>query len=372
MAARKKRVWRSTGKPRLGGGGAEPLALPPVREDLRLYPGPPQRDGSPTWRILDPIRNSFFEIGWLEFELLARWREHKDAAALAAHVAAETPISPSLEEVREMIGFLTTNQLLAVAQQGSARGARPPHEGLQAGVVHGAVPPLPVLPPSAVSSGCVSRAHRRAGRRLLHARFRAARAGAARSRPLPALARVVQRHRRGGADIHAERLPLLRDRRHLLEGDPRAGARLCRAPLRRARADHRPRVPGDVAVPVHRHRRDLEAGRPPQAAGHRLRRHERGAGAGGVLDAALGALPGRRREERVLRARQHHLGDDAGDQPQPVHALRRLLRAVGPARLPEPARARHGLREVVAAQDLLRPRRADARARAAAAGSAPG
>jgi putative peptide zinc metalloprotease protein len=103
----------TTGKPKLGGGGAEPLALPPVREDLRLYPGPPQRDGSPTWRVLDPVRNSFFEIGWLEFELLARWREHKDAAALAAHVAAETPISPSIDEVREMIGFLTTNQLLA-------------------------------------------------------------------------------------------------------------------------------------------------------------------------------------------------------------------------------------------------------------------
>ena len=60
-------------KPTLG-GGQEPLVLPPVREDLRLFPGPPARDGSPTWRVLDPVRNSFFEIGWLEFELLARWR----------------------------------------------------------------------------------------------------------------------------------------------------------------------------------------------------------------------------------------------------------------------------------------------------------
>jgi putative peptide zinc metalloprotease protein len=113
----------TSAKPKLGGGGGEqPLLLPPVREDLRLYPGPPQRDGSPTWRILDPVRNSFFEIGWLEFELLARWKEHKDAASLAAHVAAETPISPSLEEVREMIGFLTGNQLLA-ARSKEARDA---------------------------------------------------------------------------------------------------------------------------------------------------------------------------------------------------------------------------------------------------------
>src|SRR6185436_4459867 len=95
------------------GAGAQRPSLPPIREDLRLYPGPSQRDGSPTWRVLDPIRNSFFEIGWLEFELLARWGEHRDAGSLVAQVAAETPISPSVEEVREVIGFLAANQLLA-------------------------------------------------------------------------------------------------------------------------------------------------------------------------------------------------------------------------------------------------------------------
>jgi len=87
----------NSGKGAPGPGKAEALLLPPVREDLRLYPGPAARDGSPTWRILDPVRNSFFEIGWLEFELLARWKEHKDAASLAARVAAETPIAPSIE-----------------------------------------------------------------------------------------------------------------------------------------------------------------------------------------------------------------------------------------------------------------------------------
>jgi putative peptide zinc metalloprotease protein len=94
-------------------GAAQPAALPPLREDLRLYPGPAHRDGSPSWRILDPIRNSFFEIGWLEFELLARWKEHRDAATLAARVSAETPLKPSPEEVQELIDFLAANQLLA-------------------------------------------------------------------------------------------------------------------------------------------------------------------------------------------------------------------------------------------------------------------
>src|SRR5262245_12112569 len=117
-----QRGMEEKGKPTLGGGEEQPVMLPPVREDLRLFPGPPARDGSPTWRILDPVRNSFFEIGWLEFELLSRWREHKDAASLAARVAAETPISPSVDEVRDMIRFLTGNQLLA-ARSKEAREA---------------------------------------------------------------------------------------------------------------------------------------------------------------------------------------------------------------------------------------------------------
>jgi putative peptide zinc metalloprotease protein len=76
-------------------------------------PGPRHRDGSPSWRILDPVRNQFFEIGWLEFELLARWSQHGTAPTLIAAVAQETPLSPVPEEVDELVKFMTTNQLLA-------------------------------------------------------------------------------------------------------------------------------------------------------------------------------------------------------------------------------------------------------------------
>lgn len=87
--------------------------LPPIREDLRLMPGPRHRDGSPSWRILDPVRNQFFEIGWLEFELLVRWPQHADADSLIATVEQETPLSPVLDEVEELIKFMLGNQLLA-------------------------------------------------------------------------------------------------------------------------------------------------------------------------------------------------------------------------------------------------------------------
>ena len=47
--------------------------LPPLREELRLLPAAANRDGSPAWMIHDPVCNRFYRIGWLDFEMLARW-----------------------------------------------------------------------------------------------------------------------------------------------------------------------------------------------------------------------------------------------------------------------------------------------------------
>lgn len=87
--------------------------LPRLRQDLKLYPGSVNSDGSPSWRILDPLRNRFFEIGWLEFELLLRWNEHTDAAALAVQVASETTLRPSEDEVKAVASFIEFHQLAA-------------------------------------------------------------------------------------------------------------------------------------------------------------------------------------------------------------------------------------------------------------------
>ncbi|MBM3346268.1 MAG: hypothetical protein FJY55_07230 [Betaproteobacteria bacterium] len=94
------------------------VQLPPLREDLKLLPGSPHRDGSPSWRIHDPLRNQFFEIGWLEFELLARWASGGDPEGLIEQMEEETTLSPTLAEVEELVAFLNANQLLA---PGSAR-----------------------------------------------------------------------------------------------------------------------------------------------------------------------------------------------------------------------------------------------------------
>ena len=73
-----------------------PETVPALREELRLLPATPQPDGSPAWHVLDPVRNRFFRIGWLEFECLLRWSRADQRAtpqAIAEDIAAHTPLA---------------------------------------------------------------------------------------------------------------------------------------------------------------------------------------------------------------------------------------------------------------------------------------
>ena len=94
-------------------------ALPPLREELRLLPATPQPDGSPAWHVLDPIRNRFFRIGWLELELLSRW-EMGSAEAIAQAVSAETTLAASSEDVAVLADFLSRNELVQPVGAGPA------------------------------------------------------------------------------------------------------------------------------------------------------------------------------------------------------------------------------------------------------------
>jgi putative peptide zinc metalloprotease protein len=95
--------------------GAAAPALPPLREDLRLFPGPSRRDGSPTWRILDPVRNRFYEIGRIEFELLSHWHAQCDRRSLLARVARSSTARPTEEELEDLLEFLVRHQLVRPA-----------------------------------------------------------------------------------------------------------------------------------------------------------------------------------------------------------------------------------------------------------------
>jgi len=92
-------------------GTLQDINLPPLREDIDLYPGPRKQDGSPTWSLHDTVNNRFFRIGWLEFELLSRWKTGL-SSALLQQVNARTTLHAELADIMELLDFLKSNQLV--------------------------------------------------------------------------------------------------------------------------------------------------------------------------------------------------------------------------------------------------------------------
>lgn len=109
--------------PSATGGRTQPKApprkkqmLPPIRDELILFPAAPNEDGSPAWVIQDPVTNRFFRIGWLDFELLVNWADN-DLDSLVQTVNQQTPLNVTPDDVRALIKFLADNQLLRITSK---------------------------------------------------------------------------------------------------------------------------------------------------------------------------------------------------------------------------------------------------------------
>lgn len=85
--------------------------LPALRDELKLFPAARNHDGTPAWVIQDPVTNRFYRIGWLEFEMLVHW-DGNNAASLIRQINDSTPLNLTREDVRQMLQFLSENQLL--------------------------------------------------------------------------------------------------------------------------------------------------------------------------------------------------------------------------------------------------------------------
>jgi putative peptide zinc metalloprotease protein len=90
---------------------AEAGPLFPLREELTLHEGPAAANGAPTWSLQDPVRNSFYRLDWLAFEVIARWHL-ADRAAIARAVVSETTLACTAEDVDGVFRFLMDNELL--------------------------------------------------------------------------------------------------------------------------------------------------------------------------------------------------------------------------------------------------------------------
>lgn len=102
-------------------GSPKWLTLAGLRQDLELLDGPVTPGIGQTWRIRDPARNRFFDIGLFEFSVLSVWRENLTLGDLARRVSArlKTPVQPN--ELMEIVEFLSTNELLSVTSESVRR-----------------------------------------------------------------------------------------------------------------------------------------------------------------------------------------------------------------------------------------------------------
>ena len=81
------------------------ISLPPLREELKLLPAATNQDGSPAWLVQDPINNSFFRIGWLDFEMLLRWA-YGSPEKIVSSVNNETTLDIEATDVDDLKSFL--------------------------------------------------------------------------------------------------------------------------------------------------------------------------------------------------------------------------------------------------------------------------
>ncbi|MGD2136824.1 MAG: efflux RND transporter periplasmic adaptor subunit [Gammaproteobacteria bacterium] len=94
-----------------------PDRVPLLRSDIQLFRGPDAGDGSPSWTLHDPARNLFIRLGWMEYEILSRWRL-ATTRAIATAVNNDTTLHVSPGQVQALAGFLKTRNL--VISQGAA------------------------------------------------------------------------------------------------------------------------------------------------------------------------------------------------------------------------------------------------------------
>ncbi len=84
--------------------------LPPLRTNLQFTRGTPTPDGVPTWTIVDPIRNRYFQIEWAVYQMIKHWNAGT-IERLHAVMARETTCRTTVEDVEDLVKFLYANNL---------------------------------------------------------------------------------------------------------------------------------------------------------------------------------------------------------------------------------------------------------------------
>jgi putative peptide zinc metalloprotease protein len=86
-----------------------------IRQDLELIETAPYEDGSPHWRLYDPVVNRFYDLGWLEIEVLRELRINPDTSldstGMAQIIANRAKVVTNSQHIDDFIDFLEKNNL---------------------------------------------------------------------------------------------------------------------------------------------------------------------------------------------------------------------------------------------------------------------
>ena len=99
---------------------SEDPSLPPLREDLRISQGAPLLNGAPSWVIYDPIRHRFFQVGQRTIEMISNWSSGT-VSRLQSELQAKRALRVGLQEIRAVLEFLKSSDLLAETERGLAK-----------------------------------------------------------------------------------------------------------------------------------------------------------------------------------------------------------------------------------------------------------
>ena len=94
--------------------------LPPLRKNLQFLRGAPTSEGVPTWTVVDPVRNKYFQIEWNVYQLLQRW-PCGTIEKLAEEIAHNTTSRIGMEDVEDLVKFLYANNLTEQSAGGETK-----------------------------------------------------------------------------------------------------------------------------------------------------------------------------------------------------------------------------------------------------------
>lgn len=105
------------GFPEAPGTKPQERKLPTLRPNLQFNRGTPTPDGVPTWTIVDPIRNRYFQIEWPVYQMIQRWSAGT-IEKLHAAMTKDTTCHTTIADVEDLVKFLYTNNLTEQSASG--------------------------------------------------------------------------------------------------------------------------------------------------------------------------------------------------------------------------------------------------------------